>query len=1391
MKSRNILLVLLSLSMLAAGLSTYTGPGDRTVTTTSSCNVLLYECVWNPDKVRYNYHMIDGWACSNESAPWTPWPASGPTCSAFTLGSKYWAKVPGTPESTTYSPASIAASATCDSPGNAGWCLGGAGVTFTVKEPIPGETISRVEGSVNSGALKTFCNVNAASGSCAWNPAEGSSALSAWAVSTWGDTSLKASLVTRVDPVAPAISVPLSPDGANGWYRSAPTITLTASDATSGLSSALFDTGTNSFTPPGDGSYTLTATALDVAGNSTSTNVTVKVDGTDPNLSVAAGTPDGSNGWYKSKPTLTLTASDATSGLDYAKFDLSGNDKFTPSADGVFALAATAQDLAGNSATKSTTIKVDSTDPNLSLPTAPDGANGWYITSPTLTLSASDATSGLASSGLDTGGNSVTISADGVKTISASAEDNAGNTASLSVTVKKDSLSPALAIPSTPDGSNGWYKTNPTITLSASDATSGLDFAKFDLSGNDKFTPSTDGVYALSASAQDMAGNTASSSASIKVDSTAPTVTGSFVSTLTNGWLNAVTGIAGTVTYVVTVADTTSGIASVQLTSNPGNATVQVLNGGLQYNLTFPNEGVFPTVVTVTDNAGNTSTLDFIVKRDITRPNSTYTPYPNSKGWYTSLPTLKIAGTDATSGVGSSYFEALPAGTAVLGSTYTPPGDGIYSALGMTTFDVAGNENWAVTSSIKVDTVPPTLSILPAANGSNGWHRTSPVTFSLSGTDATSGFWYAQFSTSFTQYTVSSEGITTLRATAYDKATNSTSLTYLAKLDSVAPALTIPLAPNGSNGWYKTRPTITLTASDTTSGLGSALFDTGSNSFTPPDDGSYTLTATALDVAGNSTTKSGTLKVDATAPNLSVPVSPDGENGWYVSTPAFTLAASDATSGINVAQFSNGTNQYTPPGDGLFTISASASDMAGNTATFISPLKVDTTFPVISIPTDPDGENGWYITTPTITLAASDATSGLVSAAFSDGSSSLTLADGSYTLDATAKDRAGNTILISAPVRVDTVPPELSISVNSQPVLNGWYNAPVESVASASDIGAGIDQVEYQVDGGDWTTASASTLATDGEHQVTYRATDGAGHHVLASLALKVDTTSPVTEVNDLSSSLSGVVTISGRSVDALSGLASVAYSLDGGITWKSLDGGNWSFSWDTGTVSDGLHKILIKTSDNVGNTATETISAMVANQAPKVSIQDSWDYADAGTISVARRNDISISRVFVTVTCAPAHPNAVYPLQPGELSSTFHWDMHCGDGSYASQATEYPVTLTACDIYGHCSTAQGKIIAIFRMTPTPTLSPTATATASPSATATRTTSPTPTAQVVITPTPTPEPPQAPQEKPFPWWLLLLMPGLLLVFGLNAVSDPRPAAILHLKASLFKPDDGQ
>ncbi len=1203
--SRAIFLALSIFFLIGATLYSYTGPGNRTITT-SVCKVELYECQWIDSKSIYKYHLIDDWSCSNESKPWQAYPSSGPTCSASTEGSQYWSKNPNAgSSSTTYPPATINAVTDCATPGNAGWCKNGPQVNFTVNEPISGETITRVEGTVNSGALKTFCTLNLATGTCSWTPADGISNISAWAVSTWGDTSLKDAVTAKADQVAPALSVPLSPDGANGWYLTPPTLTLSASDATSGLASAAFDTGSNTFTPPADGIYPLTATALDVAGNSASANITVKLDGTAPSLSIPVS-PDGKNGWYKTVPTISLITSDATSGLDFASFDLGGST-FTPASDGVFNLAATARDLAGNTTKKTAALKVDSTDPLLSIPTSPDGANGWYLTSPTLTLSASDATSGLASAQLDSGGMSITITQDGVHVISASGEDNAGNTASISKIVKKDSVAPALSIPTAPDGDNGWYKTRPTLTLAVSDATSGLDFVQFDASGTNTFTPASDGVFTLNATAKDLAGNTTTRSATIKVDTTAPTLTLPFSPSGANGWYTA-----PSLTFTLSASDSGSGLQSARFTDAGGAVLVN------DTTVSITADGVYTLQATARDNAGNVKNLSVTVKKDSVSPLARLTPWPpnGANGWFTILSTFKLSGTDATSGVDKAFF------TATNTDTFTPPADGIYPVTG-TVLDLAGN-------SISTD--------------------------------------------------------------------------YTLKLDSLAPALAVstsPAVPDGANGWYKTMPNLAITASDATSGLDYAQFN--------------------------------------------LPGNP---------------------------------NKYTPPGDGLYNLEALARDVAGNTTSQKTALKVDTTAPAIAIPTSPDGQNGWYVTSPTISFTASDATSGLESAAFSDGSTSVTLAEGVHPLEARAVDKAGNQSIATKTILVDTTPPELALAVNNTPVANDWYAAPVETTASASDSTSGLALLEYQLNGGTWTTGAAAKTVQDGMNLVSFRVRDRAGNQTLASRALKVDTTPPQTSFLAPASlaNVSETVTFKGSTTDAASGVSSVAYSLDGGRTWLPLQPGDWSFQWNSNAVPDGPFEIQVKATDLVGNSAVQSIRVNVGNRPPLVSLQESWQAWEAGEMLVRPRNDIPLESVTLTVSCAPYHPDSVQTFDPNNLPDSFQWDLRCGDGAYASFASEFQAILTACDIFGRCSSASGTIFL-----PEMQITATATATITPTATATRTLMPSTTATVAaITPTPLAPVPE-PEPVQLPWlWVIAAAAGLCLVFGANSLSDPRPAAIRRL-----------
>src|SRR5206468_7450573 len=106
------------------------------------------------------------------------------------------------------------------------------------------------------------------------------------------------------------------------WFLSSVGVTVSATDSQSGVATiqARTDGGARQlYSSPvsaaADGTHTLDHYATDVAGNVESTHsVSVKIDMVSPaSLSQIAGTP--ASGGYLSPATVTLSASDATSGV--------------------------------------------------------------------------------------------------------------------------------------------------------------------------------------------------------------------------------------------------------------------------------------------------------------------------------------------------------------------------------------------------------------------------------------------------------------------------------------------------------------------------------------------------------------------------------------------------------------------------------------------------------------------------------------------------------------------------------------------------------------------------------------------------------------------------------------------------------------------------------------------------------------------------------------------------------------------------------------------------------------------------------------------------------------------------------------------------------------------
>lgn len=154
------------------------------------------------------------------------------------------------------------------------------------------------------------------------------------------------------------------------------------------------------------------------------------------------------------------------------------------------------------------------------------------------------------------------------------------NVGSALIAYLNDTTPPVTAItvsPGTPDGANGYYKTTPLVTLTATDgaASSGVQSITYQIDGGSATTYSApftiaDGTHSLTYFATDIAGNVETSqTAQFTVDATGPVVT--VISP------SAGTTTQETITLVGTISDALSGAAS--LTVN-GVAAVIDASGG-------------------------------------------------------------------------------------------------------------------------------------------------------------------------------------------------------------------------------------------------------------------------------------------------------------------------------------------------------------------------------------------------------------------------------------------------------------------------------------------------------------------------------------------------------------------------------------------------------------------------------------------------------------------------------------------------------------------------------------------------------------------------------------------------------------------------------------------
>jgi PKD repeat protein len=149
--------------------------------------------------------------------------------------------------------------------------------------------------------------------------------------------------------------------------------------------------------------------------------------------------------------------------------------------------------------------------------TPPANANGWHSTAVTVSF-----TCGPAGASIVSCSQPVTVSTEGAKqVITGTVRDKAGKEASTSVTLNIDRTAPTIsATPKRAANGAGWYNAAVAVAFSCADSGSGIASCPADVT-----VDSEGAAQIITRSVTDRAGNSASASATIKLDKTAPQLT--------------------------------------------------------------------------------------------------------------------------------------------------------------------------------------------------------------------------------------------------------------------------------------------------------------------------------------------------------------------------------------------------------------------------------------------------------------------------------------------------------------------------------------------------------------------------------------------------------------------------------------------------------------------------------------------------------------------------------------------------------------------------------------------------------------------------------------------------------------------------------------------------
>ncbi|UQQ29897.1 Ig-like domain-containing protein [Enterobacter bugandensis] len=942
------------------------------------------------------------------------------------------------------------------------------------------------------------------------------------------------------------------------------------------------------FTPPSplaDGTYVLTATATDAAGNPSgqSNAWTIIVDGTAP-----------------AAPVITQVVDDVPERTGSLDLNETTNDS-TPTLSGTAEANATV------------TIRVDGVDIGT---TVADGLGAWSFTPDTPI-------------------------AEGQHTLTAVATDAAGNISDVSnswgiiidsvapdapvITQVVDDVPERLGALNSGDSTND---TTPTLNGTAEPGSivtirqDGVDLTTIviDSSGTWTYTPTTplvNGTYTFTAVTTDGAGNTSQPSGgfTLTVDTTPPAA----------ATIATVTDDVGGVNGPLTSGDTTDDTQPLLQGTAPADAVITVYDGttllgtatldgsgGWSFTPVIPlTDGPHTLTVHATDAAGNTTiSTPFELTVDTVPPATPDIP----------AITVNPDGTETPLNPGETTRDTTPtlSGTGNPGDTVTIYNGGV--KLDDVLVDGTGNWTWTPATPLPNGTYDITLTVTNMDGTGNESAPSQPVTITID-TDAPTA----------PAAPVITDSVSQITGPVPDGGTTNDPRPVLSGTGTANDVINITDTVNGT-------PTI----------VGTVTVDSNGNWSWRPDsnigEGSHVYTATATDEAGNVSDPSPaiTITVDTVAPDVPVFDAVGGQPNGGLITDATPTVGGTGTTGDTVIVYNNGVEVgrvdvvngewsfvLPPQQDGLLNITVAGVDAAGNVSapSPVVSVTLDTLAPEVPAITEVEGSqlsNNLLYTndgTPTLTgtgepgatvIVSIDGTpSGAPVTIQSDGSWSwtagTTLPDGQYAFTVSSSDPAGNISGSSAPVSVtvDTVAPadpgNMSLPDEGTPLTGTGEAGSIITVTNGTTvIGTGVV-------GSDGSFSIALSPAQLDPTTLTVTATDAAGNasadvpFIVTDSPLELPQVPVITAIVDDVDPVTGDVKgkTTNDTTPTLTGTAEAGSVItiyqDGSttpLTTVTADGsGNWSYT--PAALGEGLHTFEV----------TATLNGATSGRSPAASV--------------------------------------------------------------------------------------------------------------------------------------------------------------------------------------------